>query len=91
MGGMEPVTMSVPESTPLVGIDAEPLPALQRVAELVALPVRFLAFWVATLLPFTYLPMLATGVITTHRVGFAGVICLNAVAFVVGHGYKRPE
>ena len=83
--------MSVPESTPLAGIGAEPLPALQRVAELIALPVRFLAFWVATLLPFTYLPMLAIGVVTTHRVAFAALVCLNAVAFVVGHGYKRPE
>jgi hypothetical protein len=88
---MEPVTMSVPESTPLAGIDAEPLPALQRVAELLALPVRFLAFWVATLLPFTYLPMLATGVVATHHVAFASLVGLNAVAFVVGHGYKRPE
>lgn len=88
---MEPVAMSVPESTPLVGTDAEPLPALQRAVELVALPVRFLAFWVATLLPFTYLPLLAAGVATTHRVTFAGLICLNTVAFVVGHGYNRPE
>lgn len=91
MGGMEPVTMSVPESTPLAGIDAEPLPALQTAAELAARPVRFLAFWVATLLPFTYLPMLATGIVTTHALAFAAVLCLNAVAFVVGHGYKRPE
>jgi hypothetical protein len=91
MGGMEPVTMSAPESTPLAGLDAEPLPALQQVAELIALPVRFLAFWVATLLPFTYLPMLATGMVATHPVAFAALVCLNAAAFVVGHGYKRPE
>ena len=91
MGGMESVTMSVPESTPLAGIDAEPLPALRTAAELAARPVRFLAFWVATLLPFTYLPMLATGLVTTHALAFTGLIGLNAVAFVAGHGYNRPE
>ena len=91
MDGVEPVTMSVPESTPFDGIDTEPLPALRTLVDLAVLPVRFVAFWVATLLPFAYLPMLATGMVTTHRVAFAGLVCLNAVAFVAGHGYKRPE
>lgn len=83
--------MSVPESTPFDGIDTEPLPALRTLVDLAVLPVRFVAFWVATLLPFAYLPMLAAGMVTTHRVAFAGLVCLNAVAFVAGHGYKRPE
>ncbi|AXG06735.1 hypothetical protein DU500_10020 [Haloplanus rubicundus] len=87
---MEPVTMSV-RSTSLARTATESLPALQRAVELAFRPVRFLAFWVATLLPFTYLPLLATGVVTTHRVAFAALVCLNAVAFVAGHGYKRPE
>ncbi|MFB6255620.1 MAG: hypothetical protein ABEH58_02655 [Haloplanus sp.] len=91
MERMEPVTMSTPESTPLVDIDAEPLPALRTAAEFVARPVRFLAFWAATLLPFTYLPMLAMGLVTTHALAFAALLCSNAVAFVVGHGYGRPE
>jgi len=91
MDSVEPVTMSVPESTPFDGIDTEPRPALQTLVDLAVRPVRFVAFWVATLLPFTYFPLLATGVVTTHRVAFAGAVCLNAVAFVVGHGYKRPE
>lgn len=91
MGGVEPVTMSVPESTPLDGIDTEPLPALQTFVTLAVRPVRFVAFWVATLLPFTYLPILATGLFTANRLAFAGLVCLNAVAFVVGHSYKRPE
>lgn len=91
MGRVEPVTMSVPESTPFARIDTEPLPALQTAAELAARPVRFVAFWVATLLPFTYLPLLATGMVTTHRAGFVALVCLNAVAFVVGHSHNRPE
>jgi len=91
MGVMEPVTMSVPESPAVARTATESLPALQSVAELATHAVSFVAFWVATLLPFAYLPMLATGMVTTHRVGFAGLVCLNAVAFVVGHGYNRPE
>jgi hypothetical protein len=91
MGGVEPVIMSAPESTPLAGIDAEPLPALRTAAEFAVRPVRFLAFWTATLLPFTYLPLLATGLAASNRLGFVVLICLNALAFVLGHGYKRPE
>jgi len=90
MDGVEPVTMSV-RSTSLARTATESLPALRTLAELAARPVRFVAFWVATLLPLTYVPLLATGAVTTHRVAFAGAICLNAVAFVVGHGYNRPE
>jgi len=90
MDEVEPVTMSV-QSQSLARTASESLPALRTVAELAARPVRFVAFWVATLLPFTYLPMLATGVVTTHRVAFAGLVCLNAVAFVAGHGYNSPE
>jgi hypothetical protein len=95
MDGVEPVTMSLPESTPLDPTPTESLPALQNALRAavayVALPVRFVAFWVAALLPLTYLPMLATGLVTGHRVAFAGVLALNAVAFVVGHSYNRPE
>jgi ABC-type anion transport system duplicated permease subunit len=83
--------MSVPESTPLAGIDTEPLPALQAAADVAARSVRFVAFWVATLLPFAYLPLLATGMVTTHGASFAGLLCLNAVAFVVGHSHNRPD
>ncbi|MFB6103289.1 MAG: hypothetical protein ABEJ73_12100 [Haloplanus sp.] len=83
--------MSVPESTPFDGTVPESLPALQTAAELATRPVRFVAFWVATLLPFAYLPLLATGMVTTHRLGFAGLVGLNAVAFVVGHSYNTPE
>lgn len=82
--------MSV-RSPSLARTATESLPALRTLAELAARPVRFVAFWVATLLPFTYFPLLAMGTATAHRAAFAGVVCLNAVAFVVGHGYNRPE
>jgi hypothetical protein len=90
MGTMEAVTMSV-RSTSLTRTATESLPALRTLAALAARPVRCVAFWLATLLPFTYLPLMAMGVVTTHGTAFAGVVCLNAVAFVVGHGHNRPE
>jgi hypothetical protein len=86
--------MSAPESTPFARTAAESLPvrtALQRAASVVARPVRFVAFWLATLLPFVYLPLLATGVAATHRLAFAGLVGLNAVAFVAGHSHNAPD
>lgn len=90
MGSMEPVTMSV-QSPSLARTAEESLPALRTVAELAAWPVRFVAFWLATLLPLTYIPMLVMGVPATHGTAFAGLVCLNAVAFVAGHGHNRPD
>ncbi|MEF8856508.1 MAG: hypothetical protein V5A16_03710 [Haloplanus sp.] len=65
MGSVEAVTVSV-RSTSLTRTATESLPALRALAEFAARPVRFVAFWLATLLPFTYLPLLAMGVVTTH-------------------------
>lgn len=87
--------MSTPESTLLDDTATEPFPALQETLRAAlayaALPVRFAAFWVATLLPLTYVPLLATGMVTGNHFDFAGLLALNAVAFVVGHSYNRPE
>jgi hypothetical protein len=46
---------------------------------------RAVAFWLATLLPLTYLPLLATGVAAEHPFGFFALLCSNALAFVLGH------
>ncbi|MFC7173483.1 hypothetical protein ACFQL0_09190 [Haloplanus litoreus] len=67
-----------------------PQDALRAAACYATLPVRFVAFWLAVLLPLTYLPLLATGVMTGHLAAFAGLFGLNAVAFVVGHSYNQP-
>jgi hypothetical protein len=87
--------MSLPEPTSRDAATTESLPALQNhlrdVVAYAVLPVRFVAFWMAALLPLTYLPLLASGVLTGHRIVFVGVLALNAVAFVVGHSYNRPE
>jgi hypothetical protein len=55
------------------------------VASSVVAGVRAVAFWLATLLPLSYLPLLATGVTAEHPMGFAALLCSNAVAFVLGH------
>jgi hypothetical protein len=87
--------MSVPEPTVFDDRATESLPALQDVlattARLAVRPVRFVAFWVATLLPLLYVPLLVTGTVATNRLGFVGLLGLNAVAFVVGHAHNSPE
>lgn len=54
---------------------------VNRVRELV----RGVAFWVAALLPLSYVPMLYTVSITFAA--FTKLVLLNVVALVVGHGY----
>ncbi|GAB6861526.1 hypothetical protein ACFR97_04665 [Haloplanus litoreus] len=91
---VEPVTMSLSEPTshdaPATESVSAPQDALRAAACYATLPVRFVAFWLAVLLPLTYLPLLATGVMTGHLAAFAGLFGLNAVAFVVGHSYNQP-
>jgi hypothetical protein len=65
-------------------------PTLKRLAWHLLLPVRAFAFWVAALLPLTYVPLLATGLPSADPSSFGGLLALNAVAFVVGHSYNQP-
>lgn len=60
----------------------------RTLGRLVLAPVRLAAFWLATFLPFSYLPLLATGVAGEHPFGFVGLLAANALAFVLGHSYK---
>ena len=55
--------------------------------------VTVLAFWLATLLPFVYLPVILTGLDSWERLLLVlGLLALNAAALVVGHDYpdSRP-
>lgn len=65
--------------------------ALETLVTALVLPVQFVSFWVAALLPLTYIPLLATGVVAEHPTAFLAVLCVNALAFVLGHGYRRPD
>lgn len=52
--------------------------------------VSFLAFWVGTLLPLTYVPLLASGVVGPSPTSLGTLLVINVAAMVLGHGYKRP-
>ena len=49
--------------------------------------VRGAAFWIAALLPFSYLPLLGSASVSFG--GFTKLLALNVVAVLVGHGYRR--
>jgi len=58
---------------------------LRRTVDLV----EGLGFWTAVVLPFLYLPLLAVG--PSRPLLLVGAVGLNAVALVVGHGYRSAE
>lgn len=51
-------------------------------------PLRFLSFWAAVLLPLTYLPLVHGGLTGNESTVLAALVVINAVALVVGHGYR---
>lgn len=55
-------------------------------AEVVSL-VRGAAFWIAALLPFSYVPLLQSASLTFA--GFTKLLLVNVVAIVVGHSYRN--
>ncbi|WP_049926517.1 hypothetical protein [Halopiger goleimassiliensis] len=47
-------------------------------------------FWIGTLLPVAYLPVFVVGIESTTMLSvFFGLLLLNCLALVVGHGYSR--
>lgn len=49
-----------------------------------------IAFWSAIVLPFIYLPLLATGLSSaTKQLIFAGLVVLNAVMILLGHRHGQ--
>ena len=68
-------------------IESPPETLPQPVAYL-AIPVRFVAFWIAVALPFLYLPLLVGGLQGSEPAVFAALLAVNLVALVVGHGYR---
>lgn len=85
--------MPVPESLTdhLPGSAHEALAALETLTGRLVPPVRAVSFWVAALLPFTYLPLLVSGAVADHLAAFLALLCVNAVAFVLGHGHRRAD
>jgi hypothetical protein len=64
--------------------------ALAGLGSIVRRPIEAAAFWAAIALPFLYLPLLAQGFSSNNELFvFAGLLVLNALALVVGHGYRQ--
>ena len=87
--------MSAPELSEQVARTATDAPwvvvsLVTTLVQYVLLPVRAAAFWIAALLPFSYLPMLATGVVGEHPLGFLGLLSLNGVAVLVRADAGEP-
>ena len=56
--------------------------------------VTAIAFWLATVLPILYLPVILAGLDSVTRLGlFVSLLAINVVALVVGHDYpeSRPS
>lgn len=53
-------------------------------------PIKAIAFWTAIVLPFLYLPLLATGLESRGTiVAFVLLVALNVAALLVGHPYAN--
>ena len=57
--------------------------------QIVTAPLRFVGFWAAVALPFLYLPLLYGGLQGHEVTVFLGLLALNALSIVAGHGYGR--
>lgn len=65
-----------------------PSPLARLVSESTPEAARALAFWIAIVLPFLHVPLLASGLETTGEwYAFIILLATNAAALYVGHGY----
>jgi|GEM_PF-1165945 len=61
----------------------------RRATAAVSGPVRAIAFWSATLLPFVYVPLLVLGLDTRRRAGLFGLLLLvHIFALLLGQSYS---
>lgn len=81
--------MSTSEPSPTLQLSTVVTP-FDRLGDALTGVVTFLAFWVGTLLPLTYVPLLVGDVLTTRPLAFGLLVVVNVAAMVLGHGYKRP-
>ncbi len=51
--------------------------------------VQWLGFWTAILLPLLYLPLLYIGIGTQTGTVFLGLLGLQLIALLAGHGHNR--
>jgi hypothetical protein len=65
--------------------------AVTTVVARVVAAVRAVAFWTATLLPLVAVGGIAAGVASQYPTALAGILTLNAVCAVVGHGHRASD
>lgn len=81
MSTSEPSTLALPTAGS----------TLHRLASGVSDLVTAAAFWIGTLLPLVYVPVLALGGLETRPETVGALVALNVVAMVLGHGHNRPD
>ncbi|ERH10400.1 MAG: hypothetical protein J07HX64_02174 [halophilic archaeon J07HX64] len=80
--------MSVSDSTLSLSIGNTELRLTSALRSLV----RAVAFWTAVLLPFAYVPLLATGLESLPlALTFLALMTVNVCALVVGQSHRRPN
>ncbi|WP_247001671.1 hypothetical protein [Halosolutus gelatinilyticus] len=63
---------------------------LERTVPSLATPIRRTGFWAAIVLPFLYVPLLATGLSSSSEtMTFLALLAVNLVALYVGHAHRR--
>lgn len=73
-----------------VGVGIDPFRYVaRRVFTGVVMPIQFVAFWTAIVLPVLYVPLLLDGLTPSEAGQFAVLLCVHLLALIVGHGYKR--
>ena len=80
--------MSSPSITDQLDVPADL--SERSVVQIVAGPLKRLAFYAAIVLPFLHVPLLVTGLQTeTVTIAFGTLLVLNVVALLVGHYYDE--
>ncbi|APW98841.1 hypothetical protein CHINAEXTREME_14070 [Halobiforma lacisalsi AJ5] len=83
-------TTATDDSEPQAGTTQDHDRRLERAVPTLATPIRRAGFWMAVVLPFLSLPLLASGLSTGFQtLAFVGLVALNLVALYVGHSYGR--
>ena len=71
-----------------LGSDSHGRFALQSLRRTLLWTVRGLAFWIAVVLPFIYIPLLVVGIDSVQMlVAFVALVAVNVCALLVGQSY----
>lgn len=64
--------------------------AVSSIRKTIFTPIRAIAFWIAVVLPFLYVPLLASGLSSAETMNaFFALLAANALALLIGHPHLR--